>query len=68
MVLLGKGKQMSQDCPSFSREQLEVDQCHSVIAPGKVTSPHKDVKNLNYDEVVVYRDDAVLSSYLLIYK
>jgi len=56
-VIVGKGKKLLQDEPTLTSAP---DNCDSVL--GEVGG------SLNYDEVVVYNEDAVLPGYLIIYR
>jgi len=51
---------MTKNDSTMNQQRLDTKLCHSVVAHGKTS-------NLNYDEVVVYRDDAVLTRYLIFY-
>lgn len=65
-VIIGKGSEISRDAPKMVAPPSGYD---SVLAvPAKRLSRYGGPRGLNYDETVVYRNDAIRPKYLVIYE
>ncbi|KAF9790539.1 hypothetical protein BJ322DRAFT_999426 [Thelephora terrestris] len=58
-VVVGNGKKLTQDDPSLKKPPGRHDSVLAEVVPGG---------SLNYDELVVYKNEAVRPSYLVMYK